>query len=138
MNLDNTKHLSLVGRITINLASLNNEGTEGNAIQPRTATVVLDGKLYSVPVISGDMLKHWHAKHLSAIAQERGLPLSRNANRRNPNPNRIKSELADYDWVVQKVEGISDWKKTIKGKERDKLEQALYSLVASECVVTDA
>ena len=57
MNLDQINHLSLVGRLTLNLASLNNEGTEGNAIQPRTATVVLDGKLHSVPVISGDMLK---------------------------------------------------------------------------------
>ena len=43
MNLDSTKHLALVGRLTLNMASLNNEGTEGNAIQPRTATVVEDG-----------------------------------------------------------------------------------------------
>jgi CRISPR-associated protein Cst2 len=138
MNLDQINHLSLVGRLTLNLASLNNEGTEGNAIQPRTATVVLDGKLHSVPVISGDMLKHWHAKHLSAIAQERGLPLSRNADRRNPNPNRIKSELADYDWVTKHVPAVNSWRGTVKGVERDKLERALYSLVASECVVTDA
>ena len=138
MNLDQINHLALVGRLTLNLASLNNEGSEGNALQPRTATVVLDGKLYSVPVISGDMLKHWHAKHLSAIAQERGLPLSRNADRRNPNPNRIKSELADYQWVTERVQEVASWSGTVKGAQRDKLEQALYSLVASECVVTDA
>ena len=30
MNLDQTNHLALVGRLTLNLASLNNEGTEGN------------------------------------------------------------------------------------------------------------
>lgn len=138
MKIEQINHLSLVGRLTLNLASLNNEGTEGNAIQPRTATVVVDGKLYSVPVISGDMLKHWHAKHLSAIAQERGLPLSKNADRRNPNPNRIKSELADYEWVTEHVPEVKDWAGTIRGAERDKLEQALYGLVASECVVTDA
>lgn len=138
MNLDQINHLTLVGRLTLNLASLNNEGSEGNALQPRTATIVLDGKLYSVPVISGDMLKHWHAKHLSAIAQERGLPLSRNADRRNPNPNRIKSELADYQWVTERVQEVASWSGTVKGAQRDKLEQALYSLVASECVVTDA
>jgi CRISPR-associated protein Cst2 len=138
MNLDQINHLTLVGRLTLNLASLNNEGTEGNAVQPRTATVVQDEKLYSVPVISGDMLKHWHAKHLSAIAQERSLPLSRNADRRNPNPNRIKSELADYQWVVDRVPAVEGWSGPIRGAERNKLEQALYGLVASECVVTDA
>jgi len=155
MNLDQINHLALVGRLTLNLASLNNEGSEGNALQPRTATVVLDGKLYSVPVISGDMLKHWHAKHLSAIAQERGLPLSRNADRRNPNPNRIKSELADYQWIESKINNLQiqqDRKPDLRGIgtnpnnqknqlqkiEINKLEQALYALVASECAVTDA
>ena len=138
MNLDQIEHLSLVGRLTLNLASLNNEGTEGNAIQPRTATVVLDGKLHSVPVISGDMLKHWHAKHLSAIAQERDLPLSRNAARRNPNPNRIKIELADAAWVRDKVPASAEWSGKLSSEETRTLEERLYSLVASECVVTDA
>jgi CRISPR-associated protein Cst2 len=138
MNLDSTKHLALVGRLTLNMASLNNEGTEGNAIQPRTATVVEDGKLYTVPTISGDMLKYWHAKHLSEIAQDRDLPLCKNVKRRSPDPNRLKGELADLDWIRDKIEAASDWSGSLSDEDTRHLEKELYRLVASECVVTDA
>jgi len=138
MNLDSTKHLALVGRLTLNMASLNNEGTEGNAIQPRTATVVEDGKLYTVPTISGDMLKYWHAKHLSEIAQDRDLPLCENVKRRSPDPNRLKGELADLDWIRDKIEAASDWSGSLSDEDTRHLEKELYRLVASECVVTDA
>lgn len=138
MNLDSTKHLALVGRLTLNMASLNNEGTEGNAIQPRTATVVEDGKLYTVPTISGDMLKYWHAKHLSEIAQDRDLPLCENVKRRSPDPNRLKGELADLDWIRDKIEAVSDWSGSLSDEDTRHLEKELYRLVASECVVTDA
>ncbi len=131
------QNLSLVGRLTINLASLNNEGSEGNATQPRSATVVQDGQLYSVPVISGDMLKHWHAAHLVKIAQDRGLPLSRNSNRRNPDPNRIKSELVDATWVKQHIPEAEGLSGPIKGPDRQPIETALYREVAKSCVVTD-
>ena len=138
MNLDSTKHLALVGRLTLNMASLNNEGTEGNAIQPRTATVVEDGKLYTVPTISGDMLKYWHAKHLSEIAQDRDLLLCENVKRRSPDPNRLKGELADLDWIRDKIEAASDWSGSLSDEDTRHLEKELYRLVASECVVTDA
>jgi len=132
------QNVSLVGRLTLNLASLNNEGSEGNATQPRSATVVQDGQLYSVPVISGDMLKHWHADHLVKIAQDRGLPLSSNSNRRNPDPNRIKSELSNPEWVkanIPEAEGLSG--KIVK-EARQPIETALYREVAKACVITDA
>jgi CRISPR-associated protein Cst2 len=150
MNLNDTKNFTLVGRLTLNLASLNNEGTEGNAIQPRTATVVDDGKLYTVPVISGDMLKHWHAVHLSKIARDRGLALCENARRRKIDPNRIKGELADIEWVHKNIiESLntseewdsSDWKwegKISDDAQDNALEEKLYELVASMCTVTDA
>jgi CRISPR-associated protein Cst2 len=136
--MNKVKNLSLVGRLTINLASLNNEGSEGNATQPRSATIVQDGQLYSVPVISGDMLKHWHADHLARIAQERNLPLGRNSSRRNPDPNRIKGELNDLKWVLENMPEAKDLKGEIKGAARQPLETALYREVARGCVVTDA
>ena len=132
------QNLSLVGRLTINLASLNNEGSEGNATQPRSATIVQDGQLYSVPVISGDMLKHWHADHLVRIAQDRGLPLSSNSNRRNPDPNRIKSELNNANWVNHNIPEVGGLSGTIKGTDRQPIETALYREVARGCVITDA
>lgn len=137
MDIQKVQNLTLVGRLSINLASLNNEGTEGNATQPRTATIVDEGELYTVPVISGDMLKYWHVKHLCAIAQDRGLPLSENNARKNPNPNRIKAELAKHEWIVDKIPEAKNWEKS-SDVDDDHLEQALYELVASECTVTDA
>lgn len=136
--MSKVQNLSLVGRLTINLASLNNEGSEGNATQPRSATIVQDGQLYSVPVISGDMLKHWHAAHLSKIAQDRSLPLSSNSDRRNPDPNRIKSELNNLEWVLQNMPEAKGLKGAIKGGDRQPIETALYREVAKGCIVTDA
>ena len=138
MSLQETNSLTLVGRLTLNLASLNNEGTEGNAIQPRTATVVDEGKLYTVPVISGDMLKHWHAVHLSKIAQDRGLALCENAQRRKIDPNRIKGELADIDWVRENIPQADEWEGKLDDDQSNTLEEKLYELVASLCTVTDA
>lgn len=142
MNIKNVKNLTLVGRLSINLASLNNEGTEGNATQPRTATIVDEGELYTVPVISGDMLKYWHVKHLCAIAQDRELPLSENTARRNPDPNRIKAELSNYSWFTERISDSSDWSgkltKKNNSKELQLIEDQLHAAVASECAVTDA
>jgi CRISPR-associated protein Cst2 len=150
MSLQETNNLTLVGRLTLNLASLNNEGTEGNAIQPRTATVVDDGKLHTVPVISGDMLKRWHAGHLSRIARDRDLSLCENARRRQMDPNRIKGELAGIEWVRENVIGPIEaseewdsdnweWEGESSSDDQDNaLEEKLYELVASMCTVTDA
>lgn len=138
MDIQKVKNLTLVGRLSLNLASLNNEGTEGNATQPRTATIVDNGELYTVPVISGDMLKYWHVKHLCAIAQDRDLPLSENNARKNPNPNRLKAELAKREWVIDNIPESKDWKGKLESDQKDFLEQELYKLVASSCAVTDA
>ncbi len=136
--MNTIKNISLVGRITINLASLNNEGSEGNATQNRSATVVVDGQLYTVPVISGDMLKYWHAKHLGTLASERGLPLSRNSDLREPNPNRFKSEINDPAWVVTNMPETAGMSGKISGTTRQPIEAALYREIAKACTVTDA
>lgn len=142
MYIDQLQHLALVGRLTINLASLNNEGTEGNATQPRTAVVVRDGMLHTVPVISGDMVKHWHAVHLSAIAQERELPLCKLAKGRTLDPNRLKAELGDLEWIHRRIPESREWSGELSSRsnaaEIRLLEERIYKLLASECVVTDA
>jgi CRISPR-associated protein Cst2 len=107
--------LSIAGRWTVNLHNLNNEGTEGNFIQPRTVTVVkrtpdvggdgdAEGRpmLFAVNAISGDMLKHIHADYFRQIALDDGagedgydgaLPLSRNSIVLNPNRISTESEM---------------------------------------------
>lgn len=69
-------NLSISAQATLNLHSLNNEGSEGNQTQTRIVNIVgHDGRLHSVNAISGDMLKHIQAEHLYRISKERGLPL---------------------------------------------------------------
>jgi len=71
--------LSISGRVTLQMHSLNNEGGEGNQIQTRMVTIVhkRDDRYEPVTVnaISGDMFKHIQAEHLYLLAKERGLPL---------------------------------------------------------------
>lgn len=93
------KSITIAGRWNMNLHSLNNEGTEGNFMQPRMVTVVKEGRLYSVNAISGDMIKHIHADYVRQLALDNGagqegyqgnLPLSPNS--LILDPNRISTE----------------------------------------------
>ncbi len=68
--------LSISGRMTLELHSLNNEGGEGNQTMTRTVTLVdTEGNIHKVNAISGDMFKHIQAEHFYLLARERGLPL---------------------------------------------------------------
>lgn len=107
--------LTIAGRWNVNLHNLNNEGTEGNFIQPRTVTVVKKSRdlgegdsrderpmLFAVNAISGDMMKHIHADYFRQIALDDGaaeadydgpLPLSRNSIVLDPNRISTESEM---------------------------------------------
>jgi len=65
--------LSICGRATLDMHSLNNEGGEGNQMTTRMVTIVHnDGgepKLATVNAISGDMFKHIQAEHLYRLAK---------------------------------------------------------------------
>lgn len=69
--------LSICARATLDMHSLNNEGSEGTQIQTRMVDIVAaDGRLYNVNAISGDMFKHIQAEHLYHIARNgSNLPL---------------------------------------------------------------
>jgi len=68
--------LSISGRLTLEMHSLNNEGGEGNQTMTRMVTVVDgEGNIHKVNAISGDMFKHIQAQHFYRLARERGLPL---------------------------------------------------------------
>jgi len=96
--------LSVCARATLDLHSLNNEGSEGTQIQTRMVDIVAaDGELYNVNAISGDMFKHIQAEHLYHIARNRdGLPLC--AACQVFDANRIS---ADTEFMAQ-IQGRSD------------------------------
>jgi CRISPR-associated protein Cst2 len=68
--------LSISGRLTLEMHSLNNEGGEGNQTMTRMVTLVdTEGNIHKVNAISGDMFKHIQAEHFYRLARERNLPL---------------------------------------------------------------
>ncbi len=82
--------ISVSGRMTLNMHSLNNEGGEGNQIITRQLTIIgNDGEEHTVNGISGDMFKHIHVGHLINKAKEKKLPLCTNC--KIANPNRLSS-----------------------------------------------
>lgn len=96
--------LSICARATLDMHSLNNEGSEGTQIQTRMVDIVAaDGRLYNVNAISGDMLKHIQAEHLYHIARNgNGLPLCTAC--QVFDANRIS---ADGEYIAQ-IKGKSD------------------------------
>lgn len=77
--------LSLCARVTLDLHSLNNEGTEGNQQQTRMVHIIDQrGQRAVVNAISGDMFKHIIVGHLVPLLEEANEPLSEPARRLDP------------------------------------------------------
>jgi CRISPR-associated protein Cst2 len=62
--------IAILGRAVWNLHSLNNEGTIGNVSEPRTV-VLADGT--KSDGISGEMLKHIHARNVWLVSEDRSV-----------------------------------------------------------------
>lgn len=70
------RSMSISGLLTLNLHSLNNEGTEGNVQMTRMVQIVdPDGTVQTVNAISGDMFKHVQCNYFRQVAVEMGLPM---------------------------------------------------------------
>lgn len=65
---DSVYEISILGRATWNLHSLNNEGTVGNVTEPRNL-VLADGS--ETDGISGEMLKHIHAMKFWEVEEDK-------------------------------------------------------------------
>src|ERR1700716_3482574 len=77
--------LSLCARVTLDMHSLNNEGTEGNQQQTRMVHIIdQQGNRAVVNAISGDMMKHMIVGHATPLLHEAKQPLSKAAHELNP------------------------------------------------------
>jgi CRISPR-associated protein Cst2 len=95
--------LSLCARVTLDLHSLNNEGTEGNQQQTRMVHIIdQKGQRAVVNAISGDMFKHILVGHLIPLLEEEKQPLSEPAKRYDPD--RITAD-AEFLEVAKKHKG---------------------------------
>ena len=96
--------LTICGQATIDMHSLNNEGSEGNQIATRMVNIYDQaGKLAAVNAISGDMFKHIQAEHLFHLSRNSGLKLCSGCQRFSAN--RI---LDDLDFVNSYEKDTSD------------------------------
>jgi CRISPR-associated protein Cst2 len=122
--------LSLCARVTLDLHSLNNEGTEGNQQQTRMVHIIDQrGQRAVVNAVSGDMFKHILVEHLIPLLQEVRQPLSTGA--AVGNPDRVNQDLA----VVMRDSLKAD---DLKGTEKKWLRQAITALGKSSVLDEEA
>ena len=60
--------LSISARLTLDMHSLNNEGSKGDQLRTRMVDIIAaNGRCTASNAISGDMLKHIQAEHLYTL-----------------------------------------------------------------------
>lgn len=65
-------YIRISGRIELQVSVLTGLGAIGNYNQHATAKVVVNGKLYEVPVMTGNAFKHWHSVYLAEVYEALG------------------------------------------------------------------
>jgi len=126
--------LSVNARVTLNMHSLNNEGTEGNQQQTRMVHIIdALGRRAVVNAISGDMFKHILVEHLTPLLAEAGEPLSPGA--RKHDADRINADNPDFVDFCEKERLFP----TADGKteKRRARESEIMTRMLCDCAVTD-
>ena len=65
-------YIRVSGRIELQVSVLTGLGAIGNYNQHATAKVTVNGKLYEVPVMTGNAFKHWHSVYLAEVYETLG------------------------------------------------------------------
>ncbi len=65
-------YIAVAGRFELQVSVLTGLGAIGNYNQHAVARIVVDGRTYEVPVLTGNSLKHWHAVYLAEIYKSLG------------------------------------------------------------------
>jgi len=124
--------LSLCARITLDLHSLNNEGTEGNQQQTRMVHIIdQQGQRAVVNAISGDMFKHILVEHLVPLLAETQQPLSPGA--KVYDADRINASPQFVDFCEKEQEFLTDGKK----EKRKAYESEVLTKILTDCSLTD-
>lgn len=125
--------LSLCARITLDLHSLNNEGTEGNQQQTRMVYIIDQrGQRAVVNAVSGDMFKHILVEHLVPLLDEAQQPLSPGA--RAHDADRINAMNQTFvDFCEKEQEFSANGKK----EKRRATESEIMTKILTDCSLTD-
>lgn len=65
-------YVRISGRVEVQVSVLTGYGAIGNYNQHSTARVAYDGRVYEVPVMTGNALKHWHSVYLAEAYEALG------------------------------------------------------------------
>ncbi len=125
--------LSLCARMTLDLHSLNNEGTEGNQQQTRMVHIIdQKGQRAVVNAVSGDMFKHILVEHLIALLDCARQPLSPGA--RVHDADRINAlNQAFVDFCQKEQEFVTNGKR----EKRKATESEIMTRILTDCSLTD-
>ncbi len=125
--------LSLSARITLDLHSLNNEGTEGNQQQARMVHIIdQNGQRAVVNAVSGDMFKHILVEHLIPLLDETRQPLSPGA--KVHDADRINAlNQAFVDFCEKEQEFATNGRK----EKRKATETEVMTKMLTDCSLTD-
>jgi CRISPR-associated protein Cst2 len=121
------RSLSISGVLTLNLHSLNNEGTEGNQQLTRQVEIASKDGFCTVNAISGDMFKHAQCEYLRDIALEMKLRVCGPSARSDAN--RINAD-EDFTKLLKENPGG-------KGKKPKLPGSVLLDEILKRCAVTD-
>ncbi len=125
--------VSLCARVTIDLHSLNNEGTEGNQQQTRMVHILdQNGERAVVNAISGDTFKHMLVEHLIPLLAKENQALSPGA--RLHDADRINAMNQAFVDFCEKESDISVDGKT---EHRKPLDSEIMTRMLQECSLTD-
>jgi CRISPR-associated protein Cst2 len=125
--------LSLCARVTLDLHSLNNEGTEGNQQQTRMVYIIDQrGQRQSVNAVSGDMFKHILVEHLIPLLAEAQQPLSPGATVHDADRiNALNQAFVDF------CEKEQEFQVDGKVQKRRATESEIMSKMLVDCSLTD-
>lgn len=124
--------LSLCARVTLDLHSLNNEGTEGNQQQTRMVHIIDQyGQRAVVNAISGDMFKHILVEHLVPLLDEIQQPLSSGA--RVYDADRINASQDFVEFCEKEQEFVTNG----KAVKRKAYESEVLTKILTDCSLTD-
>lgn len=125
--------VGLSARITLDMHSLNNEGTEGNQQLTRMVHIVDQaGQRAVVNAVSGDMFKHIFVEHLVPLLEQAGQPLSPGA--RMLDADRINANNQDFVDFCEKEHTFQ-----VGGRieKRRATESEIMDRMITECSLTD-
>lgn len=127
------KSVGVSARLTLNLHSLNNEGTEGNQQQTRMVHILdQEGRRAVVNAISGDTFKHMLVEHLIPLLNAARQPLSPGALLHSAD--RINAENPDFVEFCDKEQEFSLNGKIERRRAKD---SEVVTRMLKTCALTD-